>query len=397
MKVMVIAGGQWQVPLIKYLKEAGHFVINTNLYPDSPGFQYADVGIVADVLDKEKNLDIARQYQPNAVITDQSDIAVPTCAYVAEKLGLPGIGTALATQFTNKYIMRQFCHENGFPSPKFYQSSSASDALDLGQQLGFPLVVKPVDNQSSRGVIKVTELESLHTAVEQALSNSRSHTILLEEFIDGIELTVDGLKFSDRHVSLAISSKSHYKHNPMVAKSLLFTSHHPDIDFAALKTLNNQLVEQSGLPFGLTHAEYKYSNGKFYLIEIAARGGGTKLSSDLVPFLSQVDNYSYYVDLALGKTCFQPRDLPPMRSVVAALDFLSFPSGVVKKISGVEQARALEGILDLDIAIKEGDRLTPPQEDRSRHGYVIAYASSTAQLAKTLADVRSLISIDYIP
>ena len=81
-KIMVIAGGDWQIELIKQAKKMGYYVICSNLYEDSPAFAYADACEVANVLDKEKNLAIARKYMPDAVISDQSDIAVPTVAYL---------------------------------------------------------------------------------------------------------------------------------------------------------------------------------------------------------------------------------------------------------------------------------------------------------------------------
>ncbi len=75
-KIMVIAGGDWQIELIKKAKSMGHYVICSNLYEDSKGFRYADAGEVADVLDKEANLTIAKKYMPDAVISDQSDIVI---------------------------------------------------------------------------------------------------------------------------------------------------------------------------------------------------------------------------------------------------------------------------------------------------------------------------------
>lgn len=87
--VMVIAGGNWQVPLIKKLKEEGYIVVVSNLYPDSIGFKYADYAEVADVRDKKRNLEIALKYNADVIVTDQSDIAVPTVAYVSEKMALP--------------------------------------------------------------------------------------------------------------------------------------------------------------------------------------------------------------------------------------------------------------------------------------------------------------------
>jgi len=81
-RLMVIAGGQWQVALIRKAKDMGLFVINSNLYPDSPGFRYADVELVADVRDRKQNLEFARQYQPDGIVTDQTDLSVPTVAYL---------------------------------------------------------------------------------------------------------------------------------------------------------------------------------------------------------------------------------------------------------------------------------------------------------------------------
>ena len=117
--VMVVAGGEWQLPLIRKAKELGNYVICSNLYADSPGFEVADIGEIADVLDKEKNLAIAKKHEVDIVITDQSDIAVPTVAYICQKLGIKGIGVDKAELFTNKYQMRVFGRNNGFATPEF--------------------------------------------------------------------------------------------------------------------------------------------------------------------------------------------------------------------------------------------------------------------------------------
>ena len=105
-RIFVIAGGAWQVPLVKKVKKLGYEAVNSNLYENSPAFEYADYCEVANVLDKEKNLEIAMKYNVDAVLTDESDIAVPTVAYVAKTLGLPTIGEDKAALFTNKYQMR---------------------------------------------------------------------------------------------------------------------------------------------------------------------------------------------------------------------------------------------------------------------------------------------------
>ena len=155
-KIMVIAGGDWQIELIKKAKQMGHYVICSNLYEDSPAFPYADACEVANVLDKEKNLQIAQKYQPDAVISDQSDIAVPTVAYVNEKMGLRGIGTDKADIFTDKTLMRQRCKEAGLPVPDFKICKTLDDALEMLNKHK-KIIIKPIDSQSSRGVYTITD------------------------------------------------------------------------------------------------------------------------------------------------------------------------------------------------------------------------------------------------
>ena len=157
---MIVAGGDWQVPITKKAKEMGLYVISSNLYEDSPAFAYADAVKIANVLDREANLACAERYKPDAVVTDQSDIAVPTVAYICQRLGLPGIGEDKASLFTNKYKMREFCKKYGFASPDFRLCT------ELGQAKTFlaehhRIIIKPIDSQSSRGVFLIETQEDL--------------------------------------------------------------------------------------------------------------------------------------------------------------------------------------------------------------------------------------------
>lgn len=153
--IMVVGGGQWQLPLIAKAKHLGHRVINSNLYEDSPGFAVADVGRVADVLDRVANLAIAREFEPDAIVTDQSDIAVPTVAYLCETLGLPGIGSAGAQRFTDKTLMRACCHDHGFPHPRFMVCRDFNELQDFFDTSDGSVIVKPANNQGSRGVVQI--------------------------------------------------------------------------------------------------------------------------------------------------------------------------------------------------------------------------------------------------
>lgn len=392
--LMIIAGGDWQVPIVCKAKEMGIFVVNSNLYPDSPGFGFADIGLVANVLDKEKNLEYARQYAIDAVITDQSDIAVTTVAYVAEQLGLYGIGTKAAALFTNKYLMRKFCKEHDYPTPAFKLCLSLDDASEFIDANSLPVIVKPPANQSSRGVAKVAFRNELTEAYESALQQSNDGTVLLEGFVGGVELTVDGVQLNaGDHYCLATSCKTHYEHNEMVANQLWFGQHHSQIDYDALHRQHDRMVKSMSLPFGLTHAEYKYHEGKFYLIEIAARGGGTRISSDIVPLMSSVDCNDLLIRMALGEQISAIR--PAFNERVSVLDFFEFKPGQVKAIVGLEQARAMSGVVSIGLSIHEGEVIHPASDDRSRHGYVIAFADNSDALNSLLDKVHQTVQVCY--
>jgi biotin carboxylase len=391
--VLVVAGGEWQVPLVRKIKELGMVALCSNLYPDSPAFSFADEHLVADVRDKRAVLAFARHHHVDAVVTDQSDIAVPTVAYLCEQLRLPGIGLKVADLFTNKISMREFCLEHAFPSPRFSVCYSLRDAKNAVSELGFPCVVKPPSNQASRGVTKVSHPQSLDSAVAHALENSSDGSIIIEQFIGGVELTVEGLKYYGGHASLAVSRKEHYPHNPMVAARLVYEASSDEIDYSRLCAQHDRLVDTMGLPFGLTHAEYKYYGDRFYLVEVAARGGGTRISSDIVPALSRIDTNGILIRMALGEKIEPAR--PERSSRVAALDFWEFPPGVVQEIKGLEDVRSMPGVMAAGMTLRPGQSVRAAEDDRLRHGYVIVEAPDLPALKRQLVEIRSKVHIVY--
>lgn len=376
-RVMIIAGGTWQCPIVKTAKKMGHYVICANLYKDSPAFRYADVGIVADVLDKEKNLAIAMDYKPDSVLTEQTDIAVPTVAYVAEKLGLKGIGTDIAERFTNKHKMREYASNAGVAIPKYRLCYTVEEAVDFLQEVPV-CIIKPIDSQSSRGIHIVTERKKIEQYFNDCIQYSNvEKAILIEEFIDGPEFTVDGVKTSKEYVVTAISEKSHYKYNQNVANRLVFTKHNDKHNYDRLRRENTDLIKAMGLPFGLTHTEYKYKNGKFYLIETAARGGGTKISSDITTLVSGIDCNELYLNMLTGGA---EEIVQGASHECAVLGFFDFKPGHVVKISGIEEAMKQPGVYDLSLEIRSGEQLGQAQDDRSRCGYYILFADSLQEL-----------------
>lgn len=389
-RILVIGGGLWQCPIVKKAKELGHYVICTNLYENSPAFEFADECRVADILDKKTNLSIAKEFEVDAVLTDQTDLAVPTVAFVAEQLGLKTIGAKVAKRFTNKFEMREFSSMIGIKMPDYKLCYTAEDAVKFLKNNPIS-IIKPVDSQSSRGIFKVSCEADIFKYFEECISYSNSQkAFLIETYIDGPEFTIDGIKTPLEYITTAISYKEHYKNNPNVAKRLLFSNFNDDYDYDELREVNSQLVNLMELPFGLTHSEFKYKDGEFYLIETAARGGGTKISSDITNLMSGIDSNKILLNILND----EPYSLNKGKVYnYSELGFLEFKPGKVVEISGLEDAAKQEGVYDLRLELNVGDELQPVADDRSRSGYYIIYTDSLDELEQKRNNIQNTVKV----
>ena len=229
-KIMVIAGSKWQIPITKKIASMGHKPYVVNLYEDSPAFAYAAQSGVMDILDRAACLEFARRYKIDAVLSEECDIAMPTVAYVAEQLGLPSLGSASAALYTNKFSMREFCRQHGLAFPAYKKCKDLKDALCFYEEAGGPIIIKPLDSNSSRGVYTVRSAEELKLHFEASIAYSKAEKcVLAERYIEGTEFTIDGIKTPDRHYTLAISEKKHYAHNPNIACRALFFTRSPAV------------------------------------------------------------------------------------------------------------------------------------------------------------------------
>lgn len=391
----MVGGGVWQVPLVLAAKKLGCFVVCTNPYKDSPGFAPADVGLMIDIRNKEKQLKAARRYRVDAVVSDQVDLAVPTVADLAEKLGLPGIGREKAALFTNKHLMRRFCEEHGFLQPRYRLCVSPAEGERAARELGFPCILKPLDSRSSRGVFIIRDAAQLKKRIPLTLKEGTSRReFLIEERIVGLEHTIEGFKLPGGHVTLAISTKSHYASAPTVADRLVYSGVGPRGRFAALARSHDALIDAMGLPFGITHCEYMLRKGRFYMIEVAARGGGIGISSEIIPIISGADVTQALVRLSLGERLSRL----PVRAKTAkhaVLEFFETRKGRVKAIHGLDAIRAMPQIQRCDLNIKAGDRVGPPVNDSARPGLFIGKASSLARIERLSRRVKSTLRIVY--
>lgn len=397
--VLLLPGARWQVKLAERLKSMGMSLTVIDPHSDAPCVALADRYFPCDLRNRQDILDFCSQEKFDAVISDECDIAMPLVAQIGAELGLPALSVEDALVYTDKYLMRKKCRESGVDCPDFRLCEDVDAAIDFFRHLNGPMIIKPVDSNASRGVYLVENEEDLRAKFDLTLAFSRGrHALLAEEYVRGREFTVDGLKTRSGHMTLAISEKRHYDHNPNVASELLFTNDNERFDYGLLKKVNDRFVAATTLEFGLTHAEYKFSNGRFYQIEIAARGGGTLISSVIAPFMSGVDSYAYLIGCATGA----PPNEPPANQYAAnrraaILKFFEVTGngGKVRRIVGEGYLKSNPCIREYQFAFNVGDVIRKATSDSDRAGFYIACCETREELDRIVGEVSREVYFEY--
>ena len=378
-KIMILGAGQYQMPIITRAKEFGLYTVVISPKGDYPGFAIADKSYYLDVKDMENVLAVAEKEGISGVTTDQTDIAVRTEAYVSEKLGLPGISYDCACIFTDKSLMRSKCEELGIPSIRYKASGDIKEVKEFFDSIGRSAILKPVDNQGSRGVYKIGTREEIDSLFDSAVSYSKSGKVIIEEFIDGPEYEVDSLVFDYKDQTMLYGDVIPFDiPGVFAAKIRMYPSASDEETVDRLLRYNSDIVRGFGLKQGITHSEFilDKSSGQPYLLEAAARGGGGFISSHIVKLRTGIDTATYLIKLALGEI----DEAPVVKGLPNVCCYVSFflPEGIVTSVEGIEEVKALPYLyahsLD-DITI---GKKTAPFSDKT-HRYVNVMKADTRE------------------
>jgi biotin carboxylase len=392
-RVMIVTASRHQRPLILKAKTMGYEVLATDSRVDAPALSLADRAAVVDAASCEDLLRIACEFQPHAIVSEQTDVAVPGVAYVAERLRLPGIGFETALRATDKWRMREACRGADLPTPKYRLATSAAGAVEAAVAIGIPVVVKPTDSQSSRGVTKVRDIAAVPAAAGAAIAASRSGRVLVEECMVGRESSIESFVIGDLVHVLGICEKVKCAPPYSFDLQLIYPAAFPPGVMDEIKKLNSGVIRAIGIRSGFAHAEMMITAQGVRLIEIAARGCGARVATDLLPALTGVDLLALRLRQALG----EPVEMPHLRDDrFGILRFFELPSGVVRRVSGLHEAAALEGVLHLEFAPTAGTHLERPVSGDQRPGFVLATAASRAQAIAIADEVTRIIAVDMV-
>ena len=299
-KLIIIGANEFQKRLIDKAKEMG---IETHVFAwdkGAVGKSSADYFYPISIIEKEEILKIVQKINPDGICSIASDLAMPTVNYLAQELKLVGNSMHCTEITTNKYLMRNVLLKNNLPCPDYYLINSIND-IDISK-LQFPLITKPIDRSGSRGIYKVNNADELFECIRKSKEVSFSEQILVEEYIDGREFSVEFISRNKEHQFLQITEKfttgePNFIERGHLAPARLSCELAERIKEIVLKSLIALEISN-----GASHSEVKInSRGEIKIIEIAARMGGDYIGSDMVYNSIGYDFVKNVINIALNQ------------------------------------------------------------------------------------------------
>ena len=287
-KIMLIGVGWEQLPLVYKAKEKGFAVVATTSWS---GEIPADVIYRVESRDLDELEKIFQKEKPDAVLADECDYSMYAVAYLTEKYHLPGPSLKALTITNNKFLQRQCGTSCGILQPEYTLCWSWEQARQFAAERGYPIVIKPVDNRGSIGVCVVHSDQELRESWFEAVKNSHSRLVIAEEYINGSVVNVDGYCHKGGFTFLSAGTREVYSDRTTVAKALYYPGLLTKEQFAQLEENSAKIVAEIGISYGFIHIEYllERKSGKFWLVEIANRGGGVTTSNTNLPCINSVD------------------------------------------------------------------------------------------------------------
>jgi biotin carboxylase len=384
--ILFVAAGLAQAPAIREAREAGYFTVAMDASPTAPGFAEADRVIIGDILDSAEIVKAARETGAEAILSVCCDVAMEAVAAACEELSLPGIPRDVVRTSRNKLLQRQAMDAAGLPVPLFRAVKTEAETFSAWDEFAVDaVVVKPVDSSGSRGVSFVNERGNLPAALDLALSASPSRTALVESFEPGVEYSVEAWVVGDSIYVLATSVKKRTSPPYLLDREVHFPDDLSEADHRTLLDHARKTIRACGFRDCPVHLECLWTPRGPIVVELAARGAGFKVFTEILPRITGISTAAASLNCAFG---LEP-DLTARQALSAAsLVFVDPVPGEFIEAEGLDAARALPGVVEIAIYPKPGQRMHPLRSGSDRAGHILAYGpdpvtcTSTAQAAR---------------
>ena len=341
---------------------------------------------------------------PIDVVLGVNDGTAVLASTISEALGLPTNSIASVRAASNKQTMRNLLQQEGLPCPNFIVVGFDEKPEDVVQHVTFPCVLKPLTLSGSCGVIRADDRESFKNAFnrivdllktfERSEQELAGRQILIEDFIPGIEVALEGLLTQNTFHPLALFDKPDPLNGPYFEETIYVTpSRLPAETQARITESLAKAARAIGLQEGPVHGELRINDQDIWVIEVAARSIGGKCSR-MLEFGTGRSLEELILLHALGQ------DLPDLDLKTGAGGVMMIPipqEGVLERVEGQEEAQQVPGVEELVMTAKPGDQLIPLPEGKRYLGFIVARGAQPAEVEKTLRESHRQLKVVMKP
>ena len=344
-------------------------------------------------------VEFARQHPIDAVI-GVDDVTAVTAAAIAEAVGLPHNSVASVTAARNKRQMRELLSRQGIPVPRHRVFPLDGDSRAFAKQIVYPCVVKPLILSASCGVVRANdeeEFESAFRRIGALLTNlnlvavdEQARWILVEDFVPGVEVALEGLLTKGVLQPLAMFDKPDPLDGPYFEETVYVTPSRLSSDLQQkIVACANQTAKALGLREGPVHGEFRVNENGVWVIEMAARAIGGRCSRTL-DFAAGMS----LEELILRHALRMPLPSLARQEQAAGVMMLPIPySGRLHEVRGQAEARAVPGVVELTITAEPGDELIPLPEGTRYLGFLLTRGKTPEDVERSLRDAHHRLTV----
>lgn len=391
-KVMILAGGNDQIALIEELRRyfAGDVeIILVDMSDKVRAIPFADKFIQISTMDKAAVLAAAREEKIDYILTACGDQPLSTMAYVATEMGLP---TYLSEQdvrdLTNKRFMKDKMVKSGIPTAKHVYIDKNWEGVI--PDFEYPLVVKPVDSNGSKGVKKVSTPADMEKALKEAFQYSLSGDVIIEEFKQGEELSVDVYVEGTTAKLLSITASKKIQENK--DSFTIIQSYYPaPTDYKEERVLEicQKIADAWHLHDTPLLVQMIQKGDSYNVLEFSARmGGGSKYR--LIQVLSGVNIMEVYVKMVMGD---KPKVAPAKQYNNAIMNYIYCYPGVYESVEGLDELKAKGVILDYFIYRGPNSVIQKSNTSSDRAAGFLVVGDSQEEVKNKLAEANAALRV----
>ena len=395
-KLMLLGGLRYLLPVIEEAHKLGVYVITADYLPDNIAHKYSDEYCNVSIIDKEAVLKKAQELKIDGILSHAVDPGVVSCAYVAEKMGLPfQCSYKAACILQDKHLFRQFLSEHGFNCPTAKGYNNVEDALKDVDYFNWPVIVKPVDSAGSKGVTKVEDRSKLKDAIEFALSESHNGYFIIEDFLEKVG-------FSAGSESFVVNGKLLYNGfydqyfdknatNPYTPSAEVWPSVMEQKYQDEIKNELQRLFTLLDVKTGLFNVECRVcTNGKAYLMEVSPRAGGNRLA-EMLDYAADVNINEAETRKAIGLPVENMHE-PNYKGHFAILVLHSGKQGIFEGVD-IESDFKKKHVIEEEVRLNIGDKVGSFTGANAALGTLFLKFDTREELADALENQKQWLTI----